>query len=148
MIALLLTAARLTGPCELSRTEQPAPIGEKAGAKPITAHLRAGRPWTGLHQKSFEASWWTDAHDAIDAPIHPVIMSSRTKRLVTFAPAKVIQPIFTRGNVVLSQDGRVLASCLDEDVLLTDLTTGAELARIEGVSRGCAHGGLHVVLTC
>ena len=61
-------------------------------------------------------------------------MASRTKSTVTFAPAKVIQPIFTRGNISLSQDGRVLASCLDEDVLLTDLNTGAELVRIEGVS--------------
>ena len=63
-------------------------------------------------------------------------MSSRMKSQVTFAPAKVVQPIFTRGNVCLSQDGRILASCLDEDVVLTDLRTGGELARIEGVSFG------------
>ena len=61
-------------------------------------------------------------------------MASRIKSSVTFAPAKVIQPIFTRGNVALSQDGRILASCLDEDVLLTDLKTGEELVRVEGVS--------------
>ncbi|KIW03218.1 uncharacterized protein PV09_05442 [Verruconis gallopava] len=59
-------------------------------------------------------------------------MAPKGKSSVTFAPAKVIQPIFTRGNVALSQDGRILASCLDEDVLLTDLRTGQELARIEG----------------
>ena len=68
------------------------------------------------------------------SPHQRLTMASRTKSLVTFAPAKVIQPIFTRGNVVLSKDGRILASCLDEDVLLTDLQTGEEVARIEGVS--------------
>lgn len=64
-------------------------------------------------------------------------MSSRSKGSITFAPAKVVQPIFTRGNVALSEDGRILASCLDEDVLLTDLRTGEELVRVEGVSLDC-----------
>jgi U3 small nucleolar RNA-associated protein 13 len=62
------------------------------------------------------------------------MMAARSKSLVTFAPVKVIQPIYTRGNISLSQDGRILASCLDEDVLLTDLGSGQELARLEGVS--------------
>jgi U3 small nucleolar RNA-associated protein 13 len=61
-------------------------------------------------------------------------MAQRVQSKTTFAPAKVIQPIYTRGSVALSQDGRILATCLDEDVLLTDLRTGEELARIEGVS--------------
>jgi hypothetical protein len=61
------------------------------------------------------------------------IMANRTQIKTTFAPAKVIQPLYTRGSVALSQDGRILASCLDDDVLLTDLRTGEELARIEGV---------------
>jgi hypothetical protein len=62
-----------------------------------------------------------------------VAMAQRVQNKTTFAPAKVIQPIYTRGSVVLSQDGRIIATCLDEDVLLTDLRTGEELARIEGV---------------
>jgi hypothetical protein len=61
-------------------------------------------------------------------------MAQRVQNKTTFAPAKVIQPIYTRGSVALSQDGRILATCLDEDVLLTDLRTGEELARVEGVS--------------
>lgn len=52
----------------------------------------------------------------------------------TFEPSRVIQPIYTGGSVALSEDGQVLASCLGEEVLLTDLNTGEHLARIEGVS--------------
>lgn len=52
----------------------------------------------------------------------------------TFEPSRVIQPIYTGGSAALSADGRVLATCLGEDALLTDLSTGAHLARIEGVS--------------
>jgi hypothetical protein len=60
-------------------------------------------------------------------------MAQRLQNKTTFAPARIIQPIYTRGSVALSKDGRILATCLDEDVLLTDLRTGEELARIEGV---------------
>jgi U3 small nucleolar RNA-associated protein 13 len=52
----------------------------------------------------------------------------------TFEPSRVIQPIFTGGSVSLSEDGKVFASCLGEEALLTNLSTGAHLARIEGVS--------------
>lgn len=61
-------------------------------------------------------------------------MAQRPQIRTTLEPVKVIQPIFTRGNVALDQGGRILASCLDEDVVLSDLRTGEELARIEGVS--------------
>lgn len=60
-------------------------------------------------------------------------MANRTPIKTTFAPAKVIQPLYTRGSATLSQDGRILASCLDDHVLLSHLPTGEELARIEGV---------------
>ena len=52
----------------------------------------------------------------------------------TFEPRRVIQPIYTGGSVALSEDGRILATCLGEECLLTDLNTGEHLARIEGVS--------------
>jgi U3 small nucleolar RNA-associated protein 13 len=74
-------------------------------------------------------------------------MANRVQIKTTFAPAKTIQPIFTRGSVALSQDGRILASCLDDDVLLTDLRTGEELARIEGVRRSPLQS-LYLYLTC
>ena len=53
----------------------------------------------------------------------------------TFEPSRVIQPIYTGGSVALSEDGKVLATCLADEALLTDLNTGEHLARIEGVSQ-------------
>ncbi|KAF1980894.1 WD40 repeat-like protein [Aulographum hederae CBS 113979] len=50
----------------------------------------------------------------------------------TFEAGTVIQPIHTGGSVALSQDGKILATCVGEDALLTDLRTGKELARIQG----------------
>lgn len=52
----------------------------------------------------------------------------------TFEADRVIQPIYTGGSVALGNNGRVLASTLGEEALLTDLNTGAHLARVEGVS--------------
>ncbi|KAF2435238.1 U3 small nucleolar RNA-associated protein 13 [Tothia fuscella] len=78
-------------------------------------------------------------------------MAQRIQTKTTFAPAKVIQPIYTRGSVALSQNGRILATCLDEDVLLTDLRTGEELARIEGdgeiiTTLAITPSGSHIIL--
>lgn len=61
-------------------------------------------------------------------------MAYKAELKTTFDPSRVIQPIFTGGSVALSQDGRILASCLGEEALLSDLSTGEHLARIEGVS--------------
>jgi len=66
-------------------------------------------------------------------------MAFKAEHKTTFEPNKVIQPIYTGGSVALSQDGRVLASCLGEDVLLSDLATGEHLARIEGVCSTARH---------
>ena len=60
-------------------------------------------------------------------------MSVRTKLITTYEPERVIQPIYTGGDVALNEQGRILASSLDEEALLTDLRTGLLLARIEGV---------------
>jgi hypothetical protein len=65
--------------------------------------------------------------------LHSRIMAQNTQIKTTFEAAKVIQPIFTRGNVALSKDGHILATCLEEDVILSNFETGEELARIEGV---------------
>lgn len=61
-------------------------------------------------------------------------MAYKAEFKTTFDPNRVIQPIYTGGSVALSNDGRTLATCLGEEALLTDLNTGAHLARIEGVS--------------
>jgi len=60
-------------------------------------------------------------------------MAHRIAIKTTFEPERVIEPIYTGGAVALTQDGQILASCLGEDVQLTDLATGERLARIEGV---------------
>ncbi|KAK6334079.1 U3 small nucleolar RNA-associated protein 13 [Orbilia brochopaga] len=50
----------------------------------------------------------------------------------SFVPTKTIQSFYTGGKCALSADGRILATTLDEDVVLTHMHTGQELARIEG----------------
>lgn len=59
-------------------------------------------------------------------------MTSRTNTRTTFEPERVIQPTYTGGDVSLDNEGHVLATCLGEAALLTDLRTGEILARIEG----------------
>ncbi|KAI9795356.1 MAG: U3 small nucleolar RNA-associated protein 13 [Piccolia ochrophora] len=59
-------------------------------------------------------------------------MSTKATVATTFDPENVIQPIYTGGDVALDETGRLLASCVGEDVLLTDLATGQQLGRIEG----------------
>ncbi|KAH0556485.1 hypothetical protein GP486_005618 [Trichoglossum hirsutum] len=51
----------------------------------------------------------------------------------TFEPAKVIQPFYTGGSIAVDQGGRILATCLGEDVLLVDLGNREQLTRIEGM---------------
>jgi U3 small nucleolar RNA-associated protein 13 len=53
----------------------------------------------------------------------------------TFEASRVIQPIYTGGSVALSGNGKLLATCLGEEALLSSLETGEHLARVEGVSR-------------
>ena len=62
-------------------------------------------------------------------------MSSRTKLTTTYHPERTIQPIYTGGDVALDREGQILATCLGEEALLTDLSTGELLARIEGVCK-------------
>jgi U3 small nucleolar RNA-associated protein 13 len=61
-------------------------------------------------------------------------MAQRAAVKTTYAVNRTIQPIYSGGSIALSEDGRILAATLGEDVVLTDLNTGKELARIEGVS--------------
>ena len=60
-------------------------------------------------------------------------MAQRIEIKTTFEPTTVIQPFYSGGSVALGRDGRILATCLGEDVLLTDWTSGEQLLRIEGV---------------
>lgn len=61
------------------------------------------------------------------------MMASKKKLTTTYEPEQVIQPIHTGGDVALDRDGRILATCLGEEALLTDISTGELLARVEGV---------------
>jgi len=61
-------------------------------------------------------------------------MATKAPYQVTFDPENTIQPIYTGGSVSLDHTGRILATPLGEDALLTDLNTGKQLAKIEGVS--------------
>lgn len=65
------------------------------------------------------------------------MFSRRHAYRTTFEPERTIQPIYTGGDVALDDTGRILATCLGEDVAITDLDTGRLLARIEGVGRIC-----------
>ncbi|KAF7508361.1 hypothetical protein GJ744_009352 [Endocarpon pusillum] len=58
-------------------------------------------------------------------------MSSRISVKTTFEPAKTIEPIYTGGDVSLDRSGRLLASCVEEDVLILNIQTGERVFRIE-----------------
>ena len=60
-------------------------------------------------------------------------MAQRATIRTTYAINRTLEPIYSGGGLALSEDGRILAACLEEDALLTDLKTGCELRRIEGV---------------
>lgn len=63
-------------------------------------------------------------------------MAQRTAVRTTYDIERTFQPIYAGGSISLSEDGRVLAACLGEDALLTDVTNGKELGRVEGVGIG------------
>jgi hypothetical protein len=60
-------------------------------------------------------------------------MANKAPYKTTFEPEHTIRPIYTGGSVALDHSGRILATTLGEDALLTDLDTGRQLARIDGV---------------
>lgn len=64
---------------------------------------------------------------------HLSTMATKAPCPTTFEAEHTIQPIYTGGSVALDKSGRILATTLGEDVLLTDLTSGRQLTKIEGV---------------
>lgn len=63
-----------------------------------------------------------------------LIMALRASVTTTFEVDKVIQPIYTGGDVDIDRKGQILVTCLGEDAVLTDVNSGQTLARVEGVS--------------
>ncbi|MCJ1339037.1 U3 small nucleolar RNA-associated protein 13 [Bachmanniomyces sp. S44760] len=59
-------------------------------------------------------------------------MSLRTHVSTTFEPARIIEPIYTGGDVAVDYNGSLVVTCLGEDALITDLRSGKLLARIGG----------------
>jgi U3 small nucleolar RNA-associated protein 13 len=59
-------------------------------------------------------------------------MAQRAAVKTTYEVNRTLQPIYSGGSLSLSEDGRILAASLGEEVLLTDLTNGKELGRVEG----------------
>ena len=72
-------------------------------------------------------------------------MAPRSSIKTTFAVGRTLQPIYSGGSIALSKDGRILAACSGEDALLTDLKSGRELARVEGVSRPGPSQTIHML---
>jgi len=62
----------------------------------------------------------------------PYTMANRQPAKTTFEVNNVIQPIYTGGAVGLDNGARILASTLGEQAVLTELSTGKQLAEIEG----------------
>ena len=60
-------------------------------------------------------------------------MNSKHTVTTTFAAKNIIQPIYTGGDVALDAEGQIIVTCLGEDALLTDLSSGRLFARLEGV---------------
>ena len=65
-------------------------------------------------------------------------MASKSGLITTFKPDKTIQPIYTGGHAALGANGQILATCLGEEALVTNLETGELLARVEGVGMNMA----------
>ncbi|KAL4781198.1 quinon protein alcohol dehydrogenase-like superfamily [Aspergillus varians] len=50
----------------------------------------------------------------------------------TFEASRTLRPIYTGGSTALDASGRLLVTCVNEDVLVVDLETGDQLATLEG----------------
>ncbi|KIW72018.1 hypothetical protein PV04_00242 [Phialophora macrospora] len=59
-------------------------------------------------------------------------MATKVDLKTTFEAAKTIEPIFTGGDISHNADGSLLATCVEEDVLVVDIRSGKVLCRIEG----------------
>lgn len=61
-------------------------------------------------------------------------MLPTSKAITTYKPEYVLQPILSGAAIALDDSGKVLATCLGEESIITDLSSGQVLARVEGVS--------------
>jgi len=59
-------------------------------------------------------------------------MATKVNFKTTFEAAKTLQPIYTGGEISGNLDGTLIATCVDEDVLVVSSATATVLCRIEG----------------
>ena len=59
-------------------------------------------------------------------------MAARSVENITYEAQRIIQPIYTGGDVSLDSKGQILAACLGEDAVLTNLKSGRTLCRVQG----------------
>ncbi|KAL9112465.1 MAG: hypothetical protein Q9227_003307 [Pyrenula ochraceoflavens] len=59
-------------------------------------------------------------------------MASKVNVKTTFEPARVIEPIYTGGDVSLDSSGQILASCVEDEALIVDIERFNVLARLDG----------------
>ncbi|KAJ6263419.1 Beta-TrCP [Drechslerella dactyloides] len=113
---------------------------EAAGKGRLNMAQAAVRPTRVCRRQAPELSATTPLQKLIFSPAPSALPTAASTTMAppqlktSFVPTKVIQSFYTGGKCALSADGRILASTLDEDVILTHLQTGQELARIEGDS--------------
>ncbi|KIV77942.1 hypothetical protein PV11_09714 [Exophiala sideris] len=59
-------------------------------------------------------------------------MATKVNFKTTFEAARTIEPIYTGGDISHNSNGTLIATCVDEDVLIVEIKTGKVLSRIEG----------------
>src|ERR1700761_3995012 len=59
-------------------------------------------------------------------------MATKVTLKTTFEAAKTIEPILTGGDISHDASGNVLATCVEEDVLVVDMRTVKVLCLVEG----------------
>ncbi|KAJ3908939.1 U3 small nucleolar RNA-associated protein [Lentinula edodes] len=60
------------------------------------------------------------------------VPTSRPKLRTAFKNARKISPLYTSGPVAVTSDGQKIVTCVGEEILLTDVTSGAEICRFLG----------------
>ena len=59
-------------------------------------------------------------------------MATKVQMKTTYEPARTIEPIYTGGDISSNANGTLIATCVEEDVLIVDIRSGKPLCRIEG----------------
>ncbi|KAF8508759.1 WD40-repeat-containing domain protein [Gautieria morchelliformis] len=61
----------------------------------------------------------------------PVASSSKQRLTTSFRKARVLAPLHTGGPIAISSDARRIVTCVQEEILLTDVQNGTEICRFQ-----------------